>query len=540
MADQWYYRFMDQEMGPVDLLTLRTLAADGALGTADEVRRGANGEWRPAESVEGLFPEAADAGDLLGMLESESAVPVGAPSRGGRGTNCYCRLLGVEMGPMTFEQLASLASAGRLNPQDDVRLGATADWIEAGSIVGLFPGSGSQAAAVDAGAAPNLDVDDFELKPAAGRAVHATSTATDDGTRVWYCKVLGQEIGPATFEEVHAMIADGQLSRTDELRHGRRGDWMPADSIVGLFPEEEAPVDEYEPEPDETEPETEEDDGYKFDFEDFVGDKADAKPQRGRTPGRDRRKQRSGSARPTPERTRPAARRDAKPKRKNEPDEDVARRDRPTPAPQAPLSPPTPRPTPVAPAPYPPAAAARTAAPFAAPARPVPAAVPKPRRAMGNPFAGIGSAVGGLFRSVGGLFGSLQGGGGLGQSWKPLAAAVVLGAVAYLLYFGSPFSSSRAPEVYRETLAIWEEVNRLKESPGEWSGFKEKTMPRVEQLGKELAEEASSRDRLMQLMLYCHRDCLPQIFQSAPDPKSSKWAEMNDYMEEAKRLAPAK
>jgi hypothetical protein len=159
---------------------------------------------------------------------------------------------------------------------------------------------------------------------------------------------------------------------------------------------------------------------------------------------------------------------------------------------------------------------------------------------MGNPFAGIGSAVGGLFRSLGGLFGSLQGGGGLGQSWKPLVAAVVLGAVAYLIYFGSPFSSSRAPEVYAETLAIWEEANRLKESPGEWSGFKDKTMPRVQQLEKELADEASSKDRLMQLMLYCHRDCLSQILQAAPDPKNSKWVEMNDYMAEAKRLAPAK
>jgi hypothetical protein len=80
----------------------------------------------------------------------------------------------------------------------------------------------------------------------------------------------------------------------------------------------------------------------------------------------------------------------------------------------------------------------------------------------------------------------------------------------------------------------------LKESPGEWSGFKEKTTPRVQQLGKELVEEASSQDRLMQLMLYCHRDCLPQILQSAPDTKNPKWVEMKDYMEEAKRYAPAR
>ena len=159
---------------------------------------------------------------------------------------------------------------------------------------------------------------------------------------------------------------------------------------------------------------------------------------------------------------------------------------------------------------------------------------------MGNPFSGLGSAVGGLFRSVGGMFGSLGGGGGLGQNWKPLTAAIVLGGIAYLIYYGSPFSSSRAPEVYSETLVIWDEANRLKESPGEWSGFKDKTLPRVEQLKTELVREANHNDRLMQLMLYCHRDCLPQILSVKPDAKNPKWKEMNDYMEEAKRLTSPK
>ena len=117
-------------------------------------------------------------------------------------------------------------------------------------------------------------------------------------------------------------------------------------------------------------------------------------------------------------------------------------------------------------------------------------------------------------------------------------AVVVLGAIAYLIYFGSPFSSSRAPDIYRETLVIWEEAQRLKESPGEWTPFRDKSLPRVQQLGTELVQEASSKDRLMQLMLYCHRDCLPLILQG-PDTAGPKWDEMKDYMEEAKRYMPA-
>jgi hypothetical protein len=532
-------------MGPVDLSTLRNLAADGAIAVTDEVKYGTDGDWRPAESVEGLFPEAADAGDLLGMLETEGTASARTSDREARGANCYCRLLGVEVGPMNFEQLAALVAAGRLNPQDPVRLDAHAEWIEAGSIVGLFAAQQTMPQAPRNANEPDAELNDLlnshELELASPGAVPATTS--DDGTRVWYCKVLGHEIGPSTFEEVHAMIASGQLSRTDQLRHGRRGDWVPADSIVGLFPEEEAQVNADAPGSDESEPEPDDDDGYRFNFADFVGDEA-AAAATPRQAGPNKSKNRKGRSVPTrreADRTRPVAPRHAPPQRTSRSDADVATRDRPTPAPK-PLLPsqPTPRPPSVVPAPIPPAAAARTTASMAAPGRPVPVAVPKPRRSMGNPLSGIGSAVGGLFRSVGGLFGSMGGGGGLGQNWKPLVAAVVLGAVAYLIYFGSPFSSSRAPEVYRETLAIWEEANRLKESPGELSGFKEKTTPRVQQLGKELVEEASSQDRLMQLMLYCHRDCLPQILQSAPDTKNPKWVEMKDYMEEAKRYAPAR
>jgi hypothetical protein len=381
-----------------------------------------------------------------------------------------------------------------------------------------------------------LSSHELEQAPAAD----PPAVSADDGTRVWYCRVLGHEIGPSTFEEVYAMVAEGQLSRTDELRHGRSGQWMLADSIVGLFAEIESPADEYEPVAAEPEVDADDDDGYKFEFTDFIGDAPEAatRPERARSQKPQQTSGRGIRSRRDAPRGGPTGPRGVQSELTRPTDREALPRDHATPEP-VPVSPPPPCPAPLNAAPDLPSTGARAVEPSPRADRPAPVAVPKHRRSMGNPLAGIGATIGGLFRSATGLFSAPGSSGGLRQSWKPLMAAAVLGAIAYLIYFGSPFQSSRAPEVYRETLAIWEEANRLKESPGEWAGFKEKTMPRVEQLKKELVEEASSKDRLLQLMLYCHRDCLPQILQAGPQSSQSKWAEMNDYLEEAKRHVSA-
>jgi hypothetical protein len=335
--------------------------------------------------------------------------------------------------------------------------------------------------------------------------------------------VLGQEVGPLTFEEVFEMVERGELSRTDELRSGPWAEWMPAGSIVGLFPEDESPVtdagDEFDEAPAD---EPEDDDGYRFSFDDFVGEKParggrgpDGKSRSGK-----RREARRGGADAGDRRTKPSPPRPRKPAEESP----KSRKDVPPTPPRERPAVTAPPPPPPAPAPPPPPAPRPFTPPPVPAARPVPVKAPRERRSMGNPFSGIAGALGGLFGSAGG---------GMSQHWKPLAIAAVLAGVAYVLYFGLPFGSSRGPEVYRETLAIWDEAKRLKESPGDWSGFRSKTQARVEQLSTELQREASSKDRLLQLMLYCHRDCLPEILKGEPNGSPRKWAEMGDYMKEA-------
>jgi len=146
---------------------------------------------------------------------------------------------------------------------------------------------------------------------------------------------------------------------------------------------------------------------------------------------------------------------------------------------------------------------------------------------MGNPFAGLARSLGSGFS-------------GLGQYWKHLAGVAVLLGVAAILYGGLPFNFSRGNAVYEETLVLWQRAQLLHQpetSDAEWQAFKAETRPRVDQLKAELAVEASAKDRLLQLMLYCYRDCLPQILDAGPTSAPDKWKEMDSYMQEAGGLA---
>lgn len=53
----------------------------------------------------------------------------------------------------------------------------------------------------------------------------------------WYYKVRGQQLGPVPFDDISGMAQSGRLAPSDEIRFGDAADWMPAESVVGLFPE---------------------------------------------------------------------------------------------------------------------------------------------------------------------------------------------------------------------------------------------------------------------------------------------------------------
>jgi hypothetical protein len=51
----------------------------------------------------------------------------------------------------------------------------------------------------------------------------------------WYCKVLGREIGPVTFQDLVNMVRAGTLSEEDRVRRRGSRDWTAAREVIGLF-----------------------------------------------------------------------------------------------------------------------------------------------------------------------------------------------------------------------------------------------------------------------------------------------------------------
>lgn len=45
----------------------------------------------------------------------------------------------------------------------------------------------------------------------------------------WYCKVVGQEVGPISSDDLFEMFERGQIDRTDDVRQGKTGMWRPFD-----------------------------------------------------------------------------------------------------------------------------------------------------------------------------------------------------------------------------------------------------------------------------------------------------------------------
>ena len=71
----------------------------------------------------------------------------------------------------------------------------------------------------------------------------------------WFCRVLGQVVGPVSFRDLREMVRAGTLSEDDPVRRKESSRWAPAREVVGLFRAAEKPPAEVMPPERETEPE---------------------------------------------------------------------------------------------------------------------------------------------------------------------------------------------------------------------------------------------------------------------------------------------
>lgn len=122
--------------------------------------------------------------------------------------NWYCIAFGIELGPMSHEDLARLASRGELSPDSQVRNGAAGAWVAARTVGGLFP-AGSE-------------------------------------TR-WFYEFMGEVLGPMKFEDLRLLADQGNLRPENRVREGAGGVWKAASAVPELFKREasaaEADVD---------------------------------------------------------------------------------------------------------------------------------------------------------------------------------------------------------------------------------------------------------------------------------------------------------
>ena len=68
----------------------------------------------------------------------------------------------------------------------------------------------------------------------------------------WFCKVLGQEVGPVSFREMAEMVRAGTLKEDDPVRREGTSRWTRAREVIGLF---RAAAKEPAPTPPQAKPE---------------------------------------------------------------------------------------------------------------------------------------------------------------------------------------------------------------------------------------------------------------------------------------------
>ena len=217
MAQDWYYKLLSEETGPMTFDALRELVRAGHLDSGDEVRT-ATSDWRTADQVPGLIesgvdeePEPATDLDLDLMLapSSDTQTMQVSPKRKAQRAavaaaaapvaEWYYQLLGQEMGPTTQDELLQMIREGSLHGDDTVRQGLDGAWKRLDKT--------SQFATL---------VGHMQPKPE------------------WYCRLLGQELGPMTFEELQRMAHTGALHNDDDVRHGSSEPWDKAGRTRGL------------------------------------------------------------------------------------------------------------------------------------------------------------------------------------------------------------------------------------------------------------------------------------------------------------------
>ena len=271
MAEQWYYRMFGQDFGPVSFEELKQLAELGSISASDEVRSASSSAWEAAGSIADLALEKDH--DLAGP-RSVAVAEAPAPSGPVGADDWYYMFHGQELGPIGFDEVLAFAEQGQLEANDEVRLGVKGKWRRVGSIgrlVAVLPyhepavTEPKQPEKLDSAtvvsSAPKMEAASIPLNTLTSAQPTAASVsenalleaqiaykAIDTAAKsliawavapnvdpAWWGWIAGAEYGPVGFVQVFEWAQAGRLQRTDFLKNGIYGQYVPATNIPGLF-----------------------------------------------------------------------------------------------------------------------------------------------------------------------------------------------------------------------------------------------------------------------------------------------------------------
>jgi hypothetical protein len=132
------------------------------------------------------------------------------------------KVFGQEFGPISFQELQTLADIGILSHSDEVRPESAARWEAADAVAELGLKTSTNVAVA-------IDLD----------SVTPAESARSDA---WFCQMLGQELGPLSFRELVDYAEQGQVTADDLVKLGANGKWRRVGSIgrlVAVLPYQE-------------------------------------------------------------------------------------------------------------------------------------------------------------------------------------------------------------------------------------------------------------------------------------------------------------
>jgi hypothetical protein len=127
-------------------------------------------------------------------------------------SECYCRLLGLDFGPISENGLQELIIQGTVGPTDEVRCGG-GSWRRVAEVPRWRELNGTR---------------QFAPCPVAPRVA-------EGGPQGWYMQIGGAEHGPVGFDELRRLSTTGKLSPSDRVREGISETWFRAATLPGLF-----------------------------------------------------------------------------------------------------------------------------------------------------------------------------------------------------------------------------------------------------------------------------------------------------------------